>query len=414
MKNLDEFISEFRPQLKKICSVYDRLWVTRRRKFDSGIMFSAILTQTLDRDSTNYRLIFDRMIESNVSSDLEFSASSYSKARRRMPFEIFSDVSQWVYKFHEVPQNQKWLGLNVFAIDGTRINLPKELEADGFDYSGDDESEFPQAHATVLFDLQKGMIYDSILSQHIDERGSASLLMKGLPDNSLMICDRGFTGFDLLYDAESEGVKILMRMPESSAPEGLQEFIDSDNEDEIITMTQSIDVERKLLRRGYKLRPITVRAIKYYIGQSRFIAITTLLDEEVSKNTLSSMYWCRWDIEECFKIKKEKLKLESFRSKHLLGILQEYWAMQLLYNLGRVFAMCIEGAKSKLKNRVEISLFGVLKILRVHLLKIIYCPKLALDSRILRVERAMRKVRHKFRAGRHYTRNLRSSRHSHH
>jgi hypothetical protein len=325
-----------------------------------------------------------------------------------MPFELFSDVSQWVYKFHQIPQDQKWLGLNVFAIDGTRINLPKELEAEGFDCSGDDESEFPQAHATVVFDLQKGMIYDSILSQHIDERVSASLLMKGLPDNSLLICDRGFTGFDLLYDAESEGVDLLIRMPESSAPEGLQEFIDSDNDDEIITMTQSIDVERKLLRRGYRLRPITVRAIKYYIGETRFVAITTLLDEEISKNTLSSMYWCRWDIEECFKIKKEKLKLESFRSKHLLGILQEYWAMQLLYNLGRVCAICIEGTKTKLEDRVEISLFGVLKLLRVHLINMIYCGKSVLRSRIERVERALRKVRHKFRGGRHYPRYLRT------
>jgi hypothetical protein len=30
-----------------------------------------------------------------------------------------------------------------------------------------------------------------------------------------------------------------------------------------------------------------------------------LIDESISKNTLAPLYWCRWDIEECFKLEKE-------------------------------------------------------------------------------------------------------------
>lgn len=408
MKNIAAFIGDFRPFLKSICSAYDRVWVTRRRKLGSEVMFSAILSQTLDRDSLNYRIIYDKLMETKAASFQDFSASSYSKARKKMPFDIFVDVSQWVYNFHQISQSRKWLGMNVFAIDGTRIDLPKELESDGFECSNDEESEFPQAHATVLFDLQKGMIYDSVFSQHTDERGSAKILMQSLPDNALLICDRGFTGFEMLYEAERLGVKLLIRMPESTAPTELQEFIESDESDEIIDLTMTIDKERKLLRRGLEIRPVTVRAIKYFIGETRFIAITTLLDEEISTNNLASMYWCRWNIEECFKIKKEKLKLEAFRSKHLEGVLQEFWAMQLIYNLGRAISICIEGTKTKLKDRVEISLFGVLKLFRTHLLHLLYGTKSSLRTRIARLENAVRKIRQKFRDGRQYPRYVRS------
>ncbi len=404
MKITSEFISEFRKNLKKICAMYDRVWVTRRRKFDTELMFWAIASQVLDRGASNYRLLYDHLMTLKVESVVQFSASSYSKARRKMPFEVFADLAQWVYRFTEIPQNQKWLGLNVFAIDSTVITLPKELEREGFESFHCDDSESPQAMATVLFDLQKGMVYDSIFTQHNDERGNAKVLLKSLPDNSLLICDRGFTGFDFLYDLESENVQVIARMPEAGSPTELQEFIDSDSDDEIISMTLSKPTERKMLRRGYIPRPVTVRAIKYFIGKSRFIAITTLLDEGISKNVIASMYWCRWDIEECFKLKKEKLKFENFRAKHLQGILQEFWAMQFIVNFTKALIIFKSGTKSKEENRREISPFGVCKVLKIRFFNLVNLTCDQILEEVGKIERAFEMITHKFRSGRRYPR----------
>lgn len=403
-----DFISEFRKYLKKICAMYDRVWVTRRRKFDTELMFWAIASQVLDRDSSNYRLLYDHLHMMKVEKAVEFSSSSYSKARRRMPFEVFVDLAQWVYKFVEIPQNKKWLGMNVFAIDSTVINLPKEMIKDGYNSFNEEGDEGPQSMATVLFDLQKGMIYDSIFTQHNDERGNGRILLDSLPDNSLLICDRGFTGFDFLFDAESKGVKVLIRMPVSTAPLELQEFIDSEDDDEIVTMTQSLPSQRKLLRRGYIPRPVTVRAIKYMIGNTLYVAITTLLDEEISLNILASMYWCRWDIEECFKLKKDKLQLENFKSKHLQGILQEFWAMQFIINFAKVLIIFKSGSKSKEENRIEISAFGVCKLLRIRFFEMFNFCKSRLLEEVTKIERAFEKITHKFRSDRHYERVFRT------
>jgi hypothetical protein len=400
MKNVTEFISELKRALKKNFSMYDKVWVERLRKFDSELMFNAIIAISLEREGSNYRLLYDRLFSFDITSAKEFSASSFSKARRKLPFELFVDLSQWVYSFHTIPKSEKWLGLSIFAIDGTVIDLPDELEFEGFDNHQNEESEQPQALASVLYDLQKGMVYDAIVSQHFDERLNAKVLLKSLPDDSLLICDRGYNSFEFFYDAEEAGVKLLLRMPEAQAPVELRAFIKSNSLDEIVSMTLSKPSERKMIRRGYKPRPVTVRAIKYYIDGQRFLAITTLLDDEVSRSTLASLYWCRWDIEECFKLEKEKLGLENFRSKHLQGILQEFWAIQLLQNIARALIICQSNFKSKKSDRTEISMFGVCKLLKTHLFKLLIEVSGQLAERIARLERAIQKITHKYRGGR--------------
>ena len=404
MRIVSEFISEFRKFFKKICAMYDRVWITRRRKFDTELMFWAIASQVLDREASNFRLLHDHLRMLKVQSVVDFAASSYSKARRKMPFEVFADLSQWVYKFIEVPQNKKWLGLNVFAIDGSVVNLPKELETEGFDSFHGDDYEGPQAMLSALFDVQKGMIYDSILSQHNDERGNAKILMNSLPEDSLLICDRGYTGFDFLHDAAEQKVKVLVRMPVSTAPVELQGFIKSDLDDEIVTMTLSKPSERKLIRRGYTPSPVTVRAIKYWIKETKYVAITTLFDVQVSKNTLASMYWCRWDIEECFKLKKSKMGLENFRSKHLSGILQELWAIQFIMNFAKGLIILKSGFKTKRKERREISPFGVCKMLRIRFFRFLGLSERRLLLEIEYMEKAFDKITHSFRADRTYPR----------
>lgn len=404
MKNVTEFIANLRGVLKKNFATYDNVWVTRRRKFDTELMFFAITSLCLEREATNFRLLYDRLFSFDLATAVEFSASAFSKARRKLPFELFVDLSQWIYSFHQIPNSQKWLGMNVFAIDGTVINLPSKLEEEGFECFNDDESDLPQALASVLFDLQKGMTYDAVVSQHNDERLNAKTLLKSLPDDSLLICDRGYNSFEFFYDAESENVKLLMRMPEAQAPVELREFIRSDSKDEIISMTLSKPSERKLIRRGYEPRPVTVRAIKYFVKGERYVAVTTLLDEGITRSMLASMYWCRWDIEECFKLLKEKLELETFRAKHLQGILQEFWAAQFLQNCARAISICSAGFKSKEKKRREISTFGICKLMRTHLFKLLLEGQERILARIIRLEQALAKITHSFRRGRSYPR----------
>lgn len=404
MKDLSLFISELRQHLNRLFAAYDKVWLSRRRKLDSKHMFSAIFAQVLGKDSTNARLIAGHIETLAETAFSDFSASSFSKARRRFPFEFFVDLCQWIYKFHEVPEAKKWFGYSFFALDSTKFTVPKELEGDGFDSMNDCDSYYPQAMLTAMFDLQLGMIYDSIVSQHNDERANAIQLFPGLPKNSVVICDRGFPSFDLMYEAEKAGVKLLMRIGKDMAPEELADFIESDRDEEVIVLTPSLPSERKALRHGHNPIPIEVRAIKYLIKDSLFIVITTMMDSEVSKEDLARLYWTRWDIEEQFKLSKIGLKLEDFKAKHIHGVLQEVWATQALTAICRSLAICTKGPKEKRNIQKDHSTLGIAKLLKPSLLRMLFCSKHALIALTERLRKGLERTLVKNRPGRTFER----------
>lgn len=411
MRNVEIFLRDFRQYLNQLCASYDKVWVTRRRKFDSKLMISAIFAQVLNKDSTNYRLIFNHLEAELGSTSTEFSASSFSKARRRFPAEFFVDLSQWIAKYFEIPTAKKWFGYSIFAVDSTKITLPKELEGviedegpQEFDSMHDTDCYYPLGMLTAFYDLQRGMIYDSIFSQHGDERLNAVQLLSGLPNRSLLIGDQGFPSFNFFYEAEKRKVKILMRIPPSQAPEELQDFIEGDLNIATIRLTPSIPNERKALRHGYCPRPVEVRAIKYTIKSSTFILVTTLLDEELTLSDIAGLYHSRWDIEEAFKLSKCGIKLEDFKSKHIDGVLQEIWASQVLSLLGSALSICNIGPKTKMKNRWQTSILGVVKILRNSLIKIIAGREDILGGLISSICRGLRKTKVRVRENRSYPR----------
>jgi hypothetical protein len=367
-------------------------------------MFSAIFAQVLGKDSSNARLISGHIESLAETAFSDFSASSFSKARRRFPFEFFVDLCQWIYRFHELPESKKWFGYNVFALDSTKFTVPKELEDDGFDSMNDCESYFPQAMLTALFDLQLGMIYDSVVSQHSDERANAIHLFSGIPEHSVVICDRGFPSFELMYEAEKSDIKLIMRIGKDMAPEELAEFIESDSDEEVIVVTPSSPTERKVLRRGYTPTPVEIRAIKYRVKDSLFIIITTLTDSEISKEDLARLYWARWDIEEQFKLSKIGLKLEDFKAKHINGVLQEVWATQALTAICRSLAICAKGTKDKKIIQKNHSTLGIAKILKPLLLRMMFCSKATLLTLTDRIGKGLERTLVKTRPGRTFER----------
>jgi Transposase DDE domain len=411
MKFVDVFLRDFRQFLNKLCETYDKVWVVRLRKFNTKLMLSAIFAQILNKDATNYRLIFNHLEMALGLPSIEFSASSFSKARRRFPAEFFVDVSQWIVSYFKISSADRWFGYSIFAIDSSKIDLPKELEGeleeDGpqdFDSMNDCDSYYPKGMYTVVYDLQRAMIYDSVFSQHADERLNACLLLDGLPNMSLLIADQGFPSFELLYQAQKKKIKVLFRIPKTQAPEELLEFAESDSRDEIIHITPSIPSERKSLKQGLCPTPLEVRAVKYEVGTTDFLVITTLLDEEISSTDIANLYHARWDIEEAFKLTKCGLKLENFKSKHIDGVLQELWASQVISVLSSAISMACSGSRTKIPGRVEPSKLGIIKILRCSLLKVIVGCEKFLDFTIESICRGLEKTKTRVRGNRSYDR----------
>lgn len=369
MNNLDHFIADFREHLNQMYSSWDKTWIRRKRVFDTRLMFSAIMSMIIDPKGLNYRLLSSVLkFQSALAGACEparFCASSFFNARKRFSPYFFVDVSQWVYSYVAARHSHDlWFGYRIFAIDSSSITLPKELEKDGFDSMNDCDSYYPMGMLTTILDLKLGLTYDSILSQHGDERANAYLLIKGLPEDSVLICDRGYFSFDFVYQAQKEKIDLIMRISRENSPVEIRDFIDSGSRQAILNITPSIPTERKSIRSGHMPKPIELRLISCKVKNSVVIIATTILDKSIKSDDIFNLYGARWGIEEEYKLLKTGLEVEKFRSKNLNGILQEIFASLLLMNLAHAIITLEKGPKIKLKERLEYSVLGAIKTIK--------------------------------------------------
>jgi len=60
---------------------------------------------------------------------------------------------------------------------------------------------------------------------------------------------------------------------------------------------------------------------------------TNLSKEELSIKEAKELYFTRWNIEKSFDIIKNKLNIENFSSKKVIGVEQEFYAQIMVYNM---------------------------------------------------------------------------------
>lgn len=404
MQSISAFIEDFRDELNRQSLACDSERARQAKKLDAKTMFIAIVQMIAQRNG-NFQSLSNTMNIIGTELDFSFAASSFCDARKPYSPYIFVDLSQWIYDYLATKlKKTKWFGRPIFAIDSTTLRLPRELMNEGFGHENSN-SFHPLAMLTVLYDLRLGMVYDSIVSQHKSERINASHLFQGVPEGSLVIGDRGFFSFELLHEARKNKFDILFRIAAASAPEEIREFANSEKKEDIITVTPSIPTERKLTNRGYTGEPLEVRVLKQTIGKTPYLLVTTLLDRSIKKHDFFGLYHSRWDIEEFFKLIKSELKLESFKTKHTNGVLQEIFATLFLTNFSNALIGLERGAKNKHFRRKTTSVLAVVRMVRDCFVSLMIGAKRS----IRRIDEALRsgitKCCTNFRAGRVYPRN---------
>jgi len=336
--------------------------------FNTRLLPISILTLIADRASSSYKLLSSFIAaESNEGGghiSPEFCSASFSVARKKLSPYFFVDLSQWVYRYllKEVSSNL-WFGKHIFAIDGMKVVLPKKLEDDGFD-DMDSGSYYPLGMISSLFNLQLGIAYDVVLSQHADERTSAQALLPSLTDDSILIADRGYFSFELLHAAAHENVDLILRVSQAGCPNEISDFFKSNSKELIVSLTSSPPTQRKALRKGFGVAPVTVRLISYTRKKKRFVLLTTLLDPQISASDIANLYGCRWDIEEHFKLLKEQMNIQKFKAHSLAGVLQEIFATIFMATIAQASVVLAKSSKIKQKKRMNYSLSSIVKSLR--------------------------------------------------
>jgi hypothetical protein len=267
--------------------------------------------------------------------------SAVAQARARLGDEplrwLFErTAAKWA---HESARRHEWRGLAVYGVDGTTARVPDSDENRlHFGQSGSCRgmSGYPLARIVTLMTLRSHLLAGASFGPYADEHTYAKDLWPLIPANSLAIVDRNFFAATILIPLvrEADNRHWLTRAKTNHTWHSVKRMGAGD---ELVEM----EVSRSARHKDPSLpKRWIVRAIEYKRpGFQPQVLLTSLLDaEEYPAREIIALYHERWEMELGYdEVKTDLLdRQETIRSRKPVGVMQELWAIGLVYNLVRL------------------------------------------------------------------------------
>jgi hypothetical protein len=248
----------------------------------------------------------------------------------------------------EAPQNSKylWKGMSVFAIDGSKYTLPateqirKEFDPkSGFQYKS--KGHYPQCLVSTAYDVFRRLpVARTIAPVKSSEREEAKQLLQHIPQNNLLLYDRGYPSYELIkYINENYSGYYLFRCPASETFPAVEKFLESKEQEGIIQIAPTQKGKAKFPKHERKkLQPIKLRVIRMIAPDGTVsVLLTNLFDKtQFSTESIIELYFRRWTVEEYYRDEKIYLEVEKFHSKNCNGIRQELFAVLIMSVIARI------------------------------------------------------------------------------
>ena len=268
-----------------------------------------------------------------------FTKSAFVKYRRKINPNVFKQLSSILIDEFYTDNDaaiKLWNGLRVLAVDGSIITLPntKELRNKYGETINQSSTSIVQARVSVIYDVLNHYVLDGILSPlNVGESKLALQHLQFCNKNDLVIYDRGYPSYDLIYEHYIKGIDFLIR-----AKVGFNNitktFILSGKTSEIVDLYPGKNTN--ITGKQYKKdTAIKVRLIRIELsGGETELLITSLLDaDKYTYQMFKKLYFKRWKIETFYDELKNKLKIEHFSGYSDQSILQDFNTVLFISNV---------------------------------------------------------------------------------
>lgn len=264
------------------------------------------------------------------------------KAREKIDPKAFYEL--FLRTVDVVPQDKKYHGYQLIAVDGMKGELPKTPELTEKCCHNNDQ--VPLFHTVAAYDVLNAVYLDaifcfggvsefeygvSLVDQMVQRNNSAS---------RIWIFDRGFPSLRLLQRMHQYNEKYVIRVSSSFLKE-INAFTNSKAVDKEVQITY--DSRRMARNRVISdgTTDLTVRCVRVQLkNDTEEILITNLDRTEFPKRYIKEIYGLRWGIETSYNYLKHSVFIEEFTSRKQNGIYQDFFATLLMSN----FITCICGS----------------------------------------------------------------------
>lgn len=276
------------------------------------------------------------------------SKSGFSMKRKVIRSGFFRMMNRTlVEEFYNGDSVRKWHGYVLLSCDGSRIALPdvEELgEAFGYYHTYQGEELYPSGKACVFQDtLNNITVCADMVGKDEDERhtfedhyeGAARLT--GL--RNIFLLDRGYFSYNIMYMLIKKGYKFVMKARDTS---WRREFLESGRRQEAraIRPSRNTTVYSNADWLNEPEKELTVRLVRYDHPDGTVDVLVTNLTpaEGITWRDIIELYRLRWPVETAYGIYKNDEALELFSSYRVDGILQDFHAAVILFNLASMLA----------------------------------------------------------------------------
>jgi hypothetical protein len=311
----------------------------RRLPMEQAIWLVLGVALLRDRSILNVAEVLDLALPGQGNGAI--SSSALSQARQRLGSEPLEwlfrrTATQWA---HQEAGRHRWQGLAVYALDGVVWRAPDT--PDNREHFGgqrnhaEHQSPFPQVRMACLLDARARLLVDASMGPYdTSEYALAQHLWPQLPEDSLVIVDKGFYSAGLLWPLQHQQGRHWL-IPARAGLKG--EVVQTHGPGDVVLRMKVSPQARK---KDPNL-PLTweVRAITREIdGKSRTLFTSLPESERFKADDVFALYHERWEIELAYgEIKTDMLRQAmTLRSQQPEGVKQELWATLLMYNLIRL------------------------------------------------------------------------------
>jgi hypothetical protein len=239
--------------------------------------------------------------------------------------------------------------MRILAVDGTRLVLPNHpsvVEEFGQQKFGPNaDSPRSLAMGSMLYDVLNQITIDARLSPYASsERDLLMQHVDKVKSGDLLLLDRGYPCFWLLFLLKAKGIQFCVRLKEDWWLQ-VKDFTESDEKERIVTFTLPKKDLKKLADFPHMQdASIICRLIKIELADgSKEILCTSLIDSEnYLYEEFDKLYHYRWNEEEAYKLLKSRAELENFSGKTANAIKQDFHAKVFLMTLCAAYAHPIE------------------------------------------------------------------------
>jgi hypothetical protein len=282
----------------------------------------------------------------------QVTKGALSQARAKLKPEAFLDLNkEGCRTFYKHAPYLQWGNHRLLAGDGSVLILPNHpttREEFGVYKMGppNSPSERCMARTSIVYDVLNLITVDAIIDKYttseqqmLQQHLSRVQFLKG----DLLLLDRAYPSLALMFNLQQRGIEFCIRLKAGRWKESQKMLLNGET-DKVVTFTLPHKDRHLQEENAGSVPSVTCRlvVVELETGEKEVLCTSLMNKTQYPHSDFKELYGLRWNIEEAYKLYKQRIKWEAFSGKTARNIKQDFYAKVFMMTICAIVAHPIE------------------------------------------------------------------------